>query len=95
MAMYFSRAPIPFVRDFIRNSAGEGDVDSTILAETRIHIGIYAYRVAFLTEYANLPASKLEAVEQLEQLRVLDAGYKLHVGEVSEAVAQAKSNVNT
>lgn len=81
MALYFSRAPIPFVRDSALQSVSQG------LAQARIHIGIYAYRVQFLTQYATLPPSTLEAMEQLEQLRVLDAGYTLHVDEVSEAVA--------
>lgn len=81
MAMYFSRAPIPFSRDSSRAS------ESAAFTEARIHIGIYAYRVEFLTQYAKLTASALETAEQLEQLRVLDAGYKLHVDEVGEAVA--------
>lgn len=88
MALYFSRAPIPYRRD-----EADSTTELAALAEARIHIGIYAYRVAFLTEYANLPASKLEALEQLEQLRVLDAGYKLHVDEVSEAVAHGVDRI--
>lgn len=79
MALYFSRAPIPHCRD---NSAADA-----MPKEARIHIGIYAYRREFLNQYTQLTASRLEALEQLEQLRVLDAGFKLHVGEVAEAVA--------
>ena len=81
MALYFSRSPIPFNRD-----GGTGS-EICVPQEARIHIGIYAYRCEFLNQYTQLKASKLEALEQLEQLRVLDAGFKLHVGEVSEAVA--------
>ena len=87
MALYFSRAPIPFRRD----SNGECQVDT--LSEARIHIGIYAYRAGFLKEYANLPASKLEGIENLEQLRVLDAGYKLQVDEVRDAVAHGVDRI--
>ncbi len=77
-ALYFSRAPIPHWRE----------VDSsTPPAQARIHIGIYAYRRAFLQQYTQLKPSRLESLEQLEQLRVLDAGFKLHMGEVSETVA--------
>lgn len=80
MALYFSRAAIPFVRD---QQAGS----KTVPSEACIHIGIYAYRAEFLNLYADLKSSGLEASEQLEQLRVLDAGYKIHVDEVKEATA--------
>jgi len=80
MAMYFSRAPIPFVRD---NDAAMTNAPK----EACIHIGIYAYRAEFLNHYSSLEASSLENYEQLEQLRVLDAGYRIHVDEVSEATA--------
>jgi len=81
MALYFSRAPIPFLRD------STDKITSASLTQVFIHIGIYAYRAAFLKEYANLPTSKLETMEQLEQLRVLDAGFQIHADHVSEAVA--------
>jgi len=81
MAMYFSRAPIPYRRD-----SDKGSMNATP-SNVRIHIGMYGYRANFLSEYAGLDASPLEALEQLEQLRVLDAGYKLHVDEVSDSVA--------
>jgi 3-deoxy-manno-octulosonate cytidylyltransferase (CMP-KDO synthetase) len=57
-ALYFSRAGIPFPRD-----GGAPHAER--------HIGIYAYRVAFLRRYAELAPSPLEAIERLEQLRVL------------------------
>jgi 3-deoxy-manno-octulosonate cytidylyltransferase (CMP-KDO synthetase) len=64
-ALYFSRAAIPYVRD--EN------------AQTSVrywkHIGIYAYLRNFLERVPHLPASRLEQVEKLEQLRVLEAGY--------------------
>ena len=63
-ALYFSRAGIPFPR------AG-----GTPAAYR--HVGLYAYRMAFLRRYAALAPAPLEAVEQLEQLRVLWHGYRI------------------
>lgn len=73
-ALYFSRAPIPFCRD------AEEDGSAISLQQTcRRHIGLYAYRVEFLHKFVELPASALEHLEKLEQLRVLAAGYELIV----------------
>lgn len=68
-AIYFSRNPIPFNRDNI--------------ADIRYfkHIGIYGYRKEFLGQYVNMPKSPLECAENLEQLRVLENGYKIAVAE--------------
>jgi 3-deoxy-manno-octulosonate cytidylyltransferase (CMP-KDO synthetase) len=63
-ALYFSRAGIPFPRD---GGAPQG----------YRHVGLYAYRVEFLRRYAKLPPAPLEAIEQLEQLRVLWHGYRI------------------
>ena len=68
-ALYFSRAPIPYPRDAQPAEA---------IAAHR-HIGIYAYRVSFLKQYAALPVSPLEKIESLEQLRVLYHGYAIAV----------------
>ena len=68
-ALYFSRAPIPYPRD---------DAHKTNIHAHR-HIGIYAYRVGFLKQYANLAVTELEKIESLEQLRVLHHGYKIGV----------------
>lgn len=68
-ASYFSRAPIPFVRD----SEASADV-----ARLR-HIGIYAYRVSGLLELAALEPAPTECAEKLEQLRALWHGMKIHV----------------
>ena len=65
-ALYFSRAGIPFPRDGGRPAAYR-------------HIGLYAYRVAFLRRYAQLAPSPLERIEQLEQLRVLWHGGRIAV----------------
>ncbi len=68
-ALYFSRAPIPWPRD------GEE-------AFYR-HIGIYAYRVAFLRKFVTLPEGRLERIERLEQLRALENGARIKVVVVS------------
>ena len=74
MALYFSRASIPARRDPIVQ--GESFPDSSL------HIGLYAYRCAYLLQYPTLPPCKIENEEQLEQLRVLYNGGKIHVGMV-------------
>lgn len=77
-AMYFSRCPIPFVRD---GNIDPADADSPWL----LHLGIYAYRREFLLELASMPPSRLEKLEKLEQLRALEAGARLQVAVVDEA----------
>ena len=76
LALYFSRALIPFVRD-----AGGFAAAFPYLR----HIGIYAYRVAALKRYPLLAATPLEEAEKLEQLRFLEHGLRVAVGVVSEA----------
>lgn len=74
-AMYFSRATIPYDRErFLINQ----DQSSTGDFYYR-HIGIYAYRAGFITDYVSWPASELEKIESLEQLRVLWQGEQIHV----------------
>jgi 3-deoxy-manno-octulosonate cytidylyltransferase (CMP-KDO synthetase) len=68
-ALYFSRSPIPYPRD---------DVYKQNIQAHR-HIGIYAYRVGFLKQYAELDVTELEKIESLEQLRVLHHGFKIAV----------------
>ena len=65
-ALYFSRSPIPFIRD--------KETSSSIFYK---HLGIYAYRLGFLKEFGNLPESYLEEAEKLEQLRFLFAGKRI------------------
>ncbi len=73
-ALYFSRAPIPWHRD------GFADPNFAIAPDTWLrHIGIYAYRAGFLRRFAALPPGRLERIESLEQLRVLEAGYRIAV----------------
>jgi 3-deoxy-manno-octulosonate cytidylyltransferase (CMP-KDO synthetase) len=74
-ALYFSRAAIPWDRE------GQGD---RLRRVARRHLGIYAYRAGFLREYAALPVSALEGIEQLEQLRALEAGVHIQVADADE-----------
>lgn len=66
-ALYFSRAPLPFVRDAAESAVFLG------------HIGMYAYRADALRCFASLPPSPLEQAEKLEQLRFLQAGIPIRV----------------
>lgn len=77
-ALYFSRAPIPWWRD----GHAQGVTQLPQPAPLR-HIGIYGYRASFLRRFPQLPASPLEAIESLEQLRVLWHGERIavHVSE--------------
>lgn len=68
-ALYFSRSPIPYFRNGVPSY--------------RKHLGIYAYRASTLAEVAALPPSPLERAESLEQLRWLEAGYTIWVGEAA------------
>ena len=66
-ALYFSRSPIPFDRD------GTGGFDMYK------HLGFYAYKRRFLEIYRNLPEGRLERIEKLEQLRVMEYGHRIKV----------------
>ena len=75
-ALYFSRATIPFDRDYARLPF---DRDYPGVAGYRKHLGIYAYRKAALERFAELPPGWLESIEKLEQLRLLEAGIDIYV----------------
>ncbi len=70
MALYFSRSPIPHLRD--------ADPDA-IRADGYKHIGLYVYKRDFLLRYPHLEPTPLEQTEKLEQLRALEHGYRIHV----------------
>jgi 3-deoxy-manno-octulosonate cytidylyltransferase (CMP-KDO synthetase) len=74
-ALYFSRAPIPWARDDFATSRTVLPAEFPALR----HIGLYAYRAAFLRRYAGLAPSPLEDWEALEQLRALWHGYPIRV----------------
>jgi 3-deoxy-manno-octulosonate cytidylyltransferase (CMP-KDO synthetase) len=76
LALYFSRAPLPWARDAF---ASRRDVLPSPGVFLR-HIGIYAYRAGFLRRFASLPQGALERLEALEQLRALEAGHRIAVG---------------
>ncbi len=73
-ALYFSRAPIPFARD----PSG---------ADHFLHIGVYAFSRQSLFSFCAAPRGRLEAVEHLEQLRILEMGETLLVVEIADAAA--------
>lgn len=73
-ALYFSRAPVPWPRD-----AFARDRDAMPEGQWLRHIGIYGYRVAALRAFAALPPGVLERIESLEQLRALEAGWRIAV----------------
>ncbi len=73
-ALYFSRAPIPWPRELM--ATDQPLPDSLPILR---HIGIYAYRAHFLRAYSQLPATPLEQIEALEQLRALFYGYRIGV----------------
>jgi 3-deoxy-manno-octulosonate cytidylyltransferase (CMP-KDO synthetase) len=77
-ALYFSRSPIPHAREWD---------DALLTADPPLfhqHVGLYGYRREFLLELAAMRPSRLETLEKLEQLRVLEAGYSILVGVIDE-----------
>lgn len=77
-ALYFSRAPIPMVRD------GKPDFLTQPPCFLQ-HLGLYAYRRSFLETLAAHPPTPLEQLEKLEQLRILALGQHIQIGVVREA----------
>ena len=72
-ALFFSRSPIPYARDL------GGKVDDAWVATHPCfkHLGLYGYRADLLQRFASLPPGRLEQIEKLEQLRVLENGYEI------------------
>jgi 3-deoxy-manno-octulosonate cytidylyltransferase (CMP-KDO synthetase) len=70
-ALYFSRAPIPWVRD----------PHASVVAQHYKHVGLYAFRRDTLLEFPTLPPGEIEVIEQLEQLRWLENGFRIRVVE--------------
>ncbi|MCA9257812.1 MAG: 3-deoxy-manno-octulosonate cytidylyltransferase [Planctomycetales bacterium] len=78
-ALYFSRSPIPHPREWD---------ESLLVSEPPAflqHLGIYAYRRALLEKMTSLPPSRLEQIERLEQLRVLECGETIRIAQVAAA----------
>ncbi len=84
-ALYFSRAPIPYVRQGTLQPFG---TQKRVRAGRRLwgyrHLGLYVYKHDFLLRFARLRPTALERVESLEQLRALENGYRIYVAEVDE-----------
>jgi 3-deoxy-manno-octulosonate cytidylyltransferase (CMP-KDO synthetase) len=78
LALYFSRAPIPWLRD---GAAPSLPADPPALR----HVGLYAYRAAFLRGFPQLPPAAVERCEALEQLRVLWHGQRISVHVAADA----------
>lgn len=78
LALYFSRAPIPWWRDGYGGAVTNASSLPATPAPLR-HIGIYAYRVAFLKQFPQLPQAPIETCESLEQLRALWHGHRIAV----------------
>ena len=72
-ALYFSRAPIPWIRD----------TQQKLHVKYWKHLGLYVFQREALLEYPTLPQGELEKIEQLEQLRWLENGWKIRVAEVA------------
>jgi 3-deoxy-manno-octulosonate cytidylyltransferase (CMP-KDO synthetase) len=72
-ALFFSRSPLPYARD------RQGAVDDAWVRANPCyrHLGLYAYHARLLEKFAQLPPGRLEQIEKLEQLRVLENGYEI------------------
>lgn len=82
-AIYFSRAPIPWNRDHFSDLNEKKNLNGTLISDLTNyyrHIGLYAFRAGFLETFANWSTPFIEKTEDLEQLRILHNGYKIHVG---------------
>ena len=77
-ALYFSRSPIPYIRDMADHSKFQAEFPGNTYYK---HVGIYAYRRDFILQFGTLPTARLEELEKLEQLRVLESGYKIKMRE--------------
>jgi 3-deoxy-manno-octulosonate cytidylyltransferase (CMP-KDO synthetase) len=73
-ALYFSRTPIPFLQ-----TGGQP-------AELLLHIGVYLFRRDYLKRFVGHPQTPLELCERLEQLRAVEMGSKIWVGQVSDTL---------
>ncbi len=85
-ALYFSRAPLPYMRDLSGGVLDPAEALGERWAEIRPrpmkHLGLYAYRREYLDRLSSLPPSGLEEAERLEQLRALEDGARIRVVEV-------------
>ncbi len=80
LALYFSRAPIPWDRDSFPDEADKSET------QYKRHIGIYAYTADLLNRFVAWPVDNIEQTEKLEQLRVMRQGLKIHVDQACEEI---------
>jgi len=85
-ALYFTRAPIPYNRDYgcMNKSKIDNDMGTNQMILGYKHIGVYAYRKSFLLKFSNMKTSELENTEKLEQLRILENRYSIQVVETEQ-----------
>jgi 3-deoxy-manno-octulosonate cytidylyltransferase (CMP-KDO synthetase) len=86
-ALYFSRSPIPFPREAVKNYGNLENAlyeDSNLIALFRKHTGLYVYRREYLLRFTKFEQTILEKTEMLEQLRALENGARIKVVEVAE-----------
>lgn len=83
-ALIFSRSAMPYFRD------SQGLFDAVRAAEVPllIHLGLYAYRGEFLDQFSKMPPGRLEQIEKLEMLRVLEQGHRIAVGVTQDALIE-------
>lgn len=87
-ALYFSRSPIPFLRDEVNRAGGLAFAlkdDPGLIRHFKKHTGLYVYRREFLLKYTKMPQSALERAELLEQLRILENGGRIKIVEVEQS----------
>ena len=85
-ALYFTRAPIPYNRDYgcMNKSKIDNEMGTNQMILGYKHIGVYAYRKSFLLKFSNMKTSQLENTEKLEQLRILENRYSIQVVETEQ-----------
>ena len=88
-ALHFSRSPMPWPREASLRYGGDPNQaikeEPELLSNFRKHTGLYVYRREYLLEFTQMPQTRLEQFEMLEQLRALENGAKIRVVEVSES----------
>lgn len=86
-ALYFSRSPVPYLRDEAKKHGSLENAlsnDANLLSHFRKHTGLYVYRREYLLKFTNLEQTRLEKLEMLEQLRALENGARIKVVEAAE-----------
>ena len=83
-AVYFSRSPIPYLRD----THGAFDAELAAGIPVLLHLGLYAYTASFLELFCTLPPGRLEQVEKLEMLRAMERGHRIKVGVTKEVLIE-------